>query len=318
MSAEELSHARSSFEEAAQVLTEEIIGLRTLDIIEGSAVLCAYRAFSFTGDNHDAFIRYLKQAHHNRTEYTIAYEFATQLLGEPAYDLFAPAAFLALQSPKPLELFIALIGAAAKFGDPKRGRENPLNYLSEMSGVPLDICFVLNPQNRIAEMNDLLRREGVLPPDGDMEHYILKPYVESAHKIPGGLDFFARPYHYMRPGGTPPPAGLLDTLMPPVYLVPSHSRTDTVYSMGLGAKLGMDYIAKVCGYTALIGVVRKTIMGTVDEMICWHKACPVYKTGLCHRYYLIPSEDYKECRFSDFLRVSGLDRLLSEKGLFLP
>lgn len=294
------SELQPKFKELTELLLSPPNPIRTIDVIEGCAVLCAYR-MNFPYASHEGFLRHLRQRHSGQREYENAYLFATKILGEVAFDLFAPACYLALQGDNPgrnLEniLFYARDGVRLVLHN--YIIEDPLTFLLQATNMQEDGCFPSVIGRSI--------------PQGYFSHPILQPYIEkiSQNSHLRLADVFARPYIYDdNPQQNQEISDLLSSISPPLHVYSGRAGL----LMGLGQELGRDYGIIIHHLTALVSLVARLVFDIRQEMLCPHRDCPVHKTNLCQRYLAFPLDDYKNCKFPELLDGIRLGNLLPVK-----
>lgn len=288
------------FQDRFRELTSQLLSssgsIRTIDVIEGCAVLCSFR-MNYSNVSHQSFLNHLKQRHSGQQEYESAYLFATQMLGEHAYDLFAPACYLALQGDNPgrnLESILLFARDGLQHVPPKYITEDPLSYLIEVASLSEDGCFPSVVQKQI--------------PQGYFSHPILQPYIERIAQASNLrlADIFARPYIYEGLEQKQEVSEFIEDISPPLHFYSGRRGL----LMGMGQKLGKDYGIIIHHLTAIVSIVARIVFDIRQEMLCPHKQCPVYKTNLCQRYLAFPLDDYKKCKFPELLEGIKLGRLL--------
>jgi hypothetical protein len=293
------SEFKNAFTELTEILTSEIYPIRTLDVIEGRAVLCSYR-MHVPQASHIRFLDHLQENHFGQKQYTDAYFYATELIGEKAFDLFSLACYLALQGDNPGRNFEDILLWARDKLSFFNAKENPLSFLLDATNMSMNGCFP-----------SIVKKKGV--PQGFFNHPILQPYIEEIIQRSDIQveDFFARPYYYEpynSPGHHKEMEKFILRIVPPMHLYSGRMAK----LMGLGGELGKNYGILIHHLTALIGLIPLLVFGIKDEMICPHLACPVYKKGLCQKYYAFPIDDYKNCKFPEILEGTKLGRLLED------
>jgi hypothetical protein len=286
------------FKELTDLLVSPSDPVRTIDVIEGCAVLCAYR-MHYPQASHEGFLRHLQQRHYGQREYEHAYLAATHMLGEHAFDLFSPACYLALQGDNPGSNFVHIIHFARDAIHSFDYRDDPLAFLLEITQMSEEGCFP-----------SIIKAQGV--PTGFFSHPILQPYLERIAGASGirAADVFARPYHYEpenSPRGSQEIEDFLSDIVPPIHIYTGRR----ALLMGLGQKLGKDYGAAIHHLTTLVGVAARLVFGINGEMLCPHRDCPVYPTNLCQKYLVFPLDDYRKCAFPEVLNGFKLGSLLN-------
>jgi hypothetical protein len=254
---------------------------------------------NFSSASHQGFLHHLNQRHSGQKEYQAAYLYAIEILGEYAFDLFAPACYLALQGDNPgknLESILLFARDGLRYFPDTYIRGDPLSYLLEVTNMSEEGCFPL-----------VIRRQ---MPQRYFSHPILQPYIEKIAQTSHLrlVDIFARPYIYEDKSHPSQEIGdfLLD-ISPPLNIY--SGRTGVL--MGLGQKLGKDYGIIIHHLTALVSLVARLVFDIRQEMLCPHQECPVYKTNLCQRYLAFPLDDYRNCKFPELLDSIRLGNLLS-------
>ena len=261
------SEFQGKFRELTELLLSPAAPIRTLDVIEGCAVLCSYR-MNLSSASHKGFLNHLNQRHSGQQEYRAAYLYATEVLDEYAFDLFAPACYLALQGDNPgrnLESILLFARDGLHDFPDSYIKGDPLAYLVEVTSMSEDKCFP-----------SIVKRQ---MPQGYFSHPILQPYIERIAQASHLrlADIFARPYIYEDKSYLSKEIGdfLLD-VSPPLHVYSGRAGL----LMGLGQKLGKDYGIIIHHLTALAGLVARLVFDIRQEMLCPHQQCPVYKTNL--------------------------------------
>jgi hypothetical protein len=290
-----------------------------LHVIEGAAALCSYR-ICYARSSHEDFLRFLNKYYQRAAliTYGHAYMFATSILGELAFDIFAPACYLALQAEDPGSAFDTIILYA---------KEHANSVLSEQI-IDDPLTFLLNAINR-QEDNcfPLVMKYAMTQGLGVPIHSILQPYIERIAQASNNLrvcDFFARPYFYLSRSYSEVSQMQVHTDFFADMLPPAHIYTDNVRRVlrtGLARRLeedyvGEDYVVSMVRMAAIVGLAER-LFGIDDqggalynEMSCPYTACPIYKTRLCHRYFAYPDDDFRKCEFPDILKALKLESLL--------
>lgn len=268
--------------------------IRTIDVIEGSAVLCSYRGF--LQGNHLDFLGHLAEYHQNQKQYTNAYIYLTNLIGELAFTLFSPICYLSLQGDNPGQSFVLITKNVTKALNDYSIEEiefDPLTFILEVSSMVEEGCFPNVVKN--------IKREG------RFTHPILDPYIERIIKERNIrlADFFARPYVYEQ-SRTDENLNFIMDIVPPVHLYSDRK----MKLMGLATKLGKDYGVALHHLTSMIGMIPRLLYSKKSKMFCPHTNCPVHNTTLCNKYYLFPSDDYKNCAFPTILNETKLGFLI--------
>lgn len=290
------------------VLLSPSESVRTIDVIEGCAVLCSFRMLESWKNSllqwevkmfdpqatvevrstHQSFLCHLQDKHFKQREYTSAYLLATNTLGDKAFDLFSPICYLALQGSTPGKNFVAILKWVKDNIDSFNVKEDLLSFLAQSTMDGIEGCFP-----------SVVRQEGL--PEG-FSHPILQPYVQHIVQVFDIRveDFFARPYYNF---------GIdYSSITPPMVLFYPNRM---IRIMGIGAKLGKDYIKLINTLTAVVGLIKLLVYGIKDEMHCPHGNCPIYKTRLCQNYYNFPL-NYKTCSFPRLLEEMKLENLLEK------
>jgi hypothetical protein len=283
------------FKQLTELLLSSSSSIRTIDVIEGCAVLCAYR-MHFSHASHEDFLHHLDERHSGQDEYRSAYLFATKLLGESAFDIFSPACYLALQGDNPgrnLETILLYAREKAKIVSRDYITDDPLAFLLEATNMQEEGCFPY-----------VVRRA---MPQGYFSHPILEPYIEKIAKTTHLRlsDIFARPYHYEN-NSDDKISDFLSDMYPPVQVYSGR----TAWLMGLGQHLGKDYSIIIHHLTALVGLSSRLVFDTRSQMLCPHHNCPIYKTNLCQGYLAFPLDEYEKCKFPELLESIKLGKLL--------
>ncbi len=292
------SEFQGKFRELTELLLSPPAPIRTIDVIEGCAVLCSYR-MNFSSASHQGFLHHLNQRHSGQREYRSAYLFATEALGEYAFDLFAPACYLALQGDNPgrnLETILLFARDSLRYFPDSSITGDPLSYLLEVANMDEEGCFPSVVKKQM--------------PQGYFSHPILQPYVEKIAQTSHlrVADIFARPYIYEdNSKSSQGISDFLSDISPPLHVYSGRAGL----LMGLGQKLGKDYAIVIHHLTALVSLVALLVFGIRQEMLCPHQECPVYKTNLCQRYLAFPLDDYKKCKFPELLDGVRLGNLLN-------
>ncbi|MCA9952187.1 MAG: hypothetical protein KDE48_21195 [Anaerolineales bacterium] len=294
------SEFQDRFRELTKLLLSPSTPVRTIDVIEGCAVLCSYR-MNFSSTSHQGFLRHLNQRHSGQQEYRSAYLHATEILGEYAFDLFAPACYLALQGDNPgknLDSIFLFARDGLDYFPNTFIIEDPLSYLLEVTSMSEEGCFP-----------SVVRKQ---MPQGYFSHPILQPYIEKIAQTSHLrlADIFARPYIYEDKSHPSKEIGdFLLEISPPLNVYSDRAGV----LMGLGQQLGKDYGIIIHHMTALVSLVARLVFNIHQEMICPHQLCPVYQTNLCQRYLAFPLDDYRNCKFPELLDGVQLGNLLNTK-----
>lgn len=289
------SEFQPKFNELTELLLSPSAPIRTIDVIEGCAVLCAYR-MNFPRGSHEGFLRHLDERHSGQREYRNAYLFASKILGASTFDLFAPACYLSLQGDNPgrnLETILLYARDGVEIAPHEYIVEDPLSFLLEATNMQEEGCFPY-----------LVRRS---MPKGYFSHPILQPYIEKIAQTTNlrVSDIFARPYLYEN-NSRDEIGDFLTDMSPPLHIYSGRAGL----LMGLGQRLGKDYGIIIHHLTAIVGLTARLVFDTCSQMLCLHQNCPVYKTNLCQRYLAFPLDDYKKCKFPELLEGIKLGRLL--------
>lgn len=282
--------------ELGAVLSCKYGGIRTIDIIEGSAVLCSYRMHDLDA-SHDSFLEHLKRRHSNQSQYSKAYLYATDLVGEHAFDVFSPACYLAMQGDHPAQNFTTIVKRAREKLSSMNSYENPFMYLLDTSGLMLNGCFP-----------SVVRVSGI---EEGFKHPILEPFAVRVSKqiSPPAEYFFAEPYRYESRGRiecSSPLRQMIKDVVPPLHLYADRQ----MKLMGKGQALGTEFAQTLHHLTALVGLIRRLVTGSSPIMHCPHRDCYIHKRKLCCRYFAFPADDYSKCSFPDILKGMKLGRLL--------
>jgi hypothetical protein len=279
------------------MLSSDVEGkIRTIDIIEGAAVLCSYRGL-LQGQHLD-FLKHLQEYHQNQKQYTNAYLYLTDLIGELAFTLFSPICYVSLQGDNPGQNFVLISRNVVKALNDFSIEEivyDPLTFVLEVSDMSEEGCFPNVVKN--------IKREGLFT------HPILDPYIERIiieEKI-RLADFFARPYVYEQVKTNEFDDFIMD-IVPPVHLYSDRK----MKLMGLATKLGKDYGVALHHMTSMIGMIPKLLYSKNSKMFCPHTICPVHSTNLCNKYYVFPSDDYTKCAFPTILTETKLGFLIQQ------
>jgi hypothetical protein len=284
-----------------------------VQVIEGCAVLCAYR-LCHPRPSHEDFLSHLDRHYSGEflVTYGDAYLLATSILGELAFDLFAPACYLALQAENPGHNFAAILSYAkerAKSVSLEQIIEDPLTFLLDAINAREDHSFSLTMKRAMSQ--------GARVPF----HPILQPYVERIAQAADDLrvcDFFARPYFYRHysAGGTMQAKlkEFLVDMLPPAHVYKSN--VTRCLRTGLGIRLGDEYTQTIVDITAIIGLAERLFAVPNDKemrdkkMRCSHDNCPVHETRLCEEYFAYPDNDFRRCQFPVLLKDLKLQSLL--------
>jgi len=283
------------FKALTELLLSSSTSLRTIDVIEGCAVLCAFR-MNFPHASHEGFLRHLDERHSGQSEYRSAYLLATKVLGKSAFDIFAPACYLALQGDNPgrnLETILLYAKDGVEITPREYIVEDPLTFLLEATNMQEEGCFPYFVKRTM--------------PEGDFSHPILKPYIEKIAQTTNLRlsDIFARPYHY-ESNSQDEVSNFLSDMYPPILIYSGR----TALLMGLGQQLGKDYGIIIHHLTTLVGLATLLVFDNRGQMLCPHNNCPIYKTNLCQGYLAFPLDDYKNCKFPELLEGIKLGKLL--------
>lgn len=283
------------FNQLTQLLLSPSESIRTIDVIEGCAVLCAYR-MNFPRSSHEGFLRHLDERHYGQAEYRNAYLHATKLLGALAFDIFSPACYLALQGDNPgknLETILLYARDGINVMPHEYIIKDPLGFLLAETDMQEQGCFPY-----------VVRRE---MPQGYFSHPILQPYIENIAKTTNLRisDIFARPYLYENDSNDEV-SEFLSNMYPPVHVYSGR----TALLMGLGQRLGKDYSIIIHHLTAIVGLASRLVFDSRSQMLCPHHNCPVYQTNLCQGYLAFPLDDYENCKFPELLEGIKLGKLL--------
>jgi len=172
----------------------------------------------------------------------------------------------------------------------------------------------------------LAMKKAMLQGLGVPVHSILQPYVERIAHAANNIrvcDFFARPYFYLSRSYSEVSQmqehiDFFVDMLPPAHIYTDNVRR--VLRTGLARRLGdeylgEDYVVSMVRMAAIVGLAER-LFGIDDqgalynEMSCPYKACPIYKTRLCHRYFAYPDDDFRKCKFPDILKALKLESLL--------
>lgn len=294
------SEFQPKFNELTELLLSPSAPIRTIDVIEGCAVVCAYR-MNFPRGSHKGFLRHLDERHSGQKEYRSAYLFATKILDESAFDLFAPACYLALQGDSPgrnLETILLYARDGVEIAPREYIVEDPLAFLLEAANMQEEGCFPSVVARSLQQFTQ-----------GYFSHPILQPYIEKIAQSQHLrlADIFARPYIYdENPQHGQEVSDFLFDVSPPLHVYSGRAGL----LMGLGQRLGKDYGIIIHHLTAIVGLAARLVFDARSQMLCPHQNCPVYKTNLCQGYLAFPLDDYKKCKFPELLEGIKLGRLL--------
>ena len=293
--------------------------IKAIDVIEACAVLCSFR-IKRPRESHDIFRTRLDRDHSGpgQRQYRSAYLFAEEKVGKLAFDLFAPACYLALQYRNPGDTLVALLEHAkegAQIVPHELIIEDPLTFLLHGTNMQESDCFPL----RI--------RRGI--PQGRSSHPVLAPYIKtiatSTHQRIN--DVFARPYIYFwnyffntdsQEEDAVETRELVSQLLPPLVFHADYSTSRRMYTAtGLGRRLGENYLSLVFYLTALAGIIDRLLFGDRPifskhaKVLCPHQACSVHKTNLCRTNYTFPLDDFRKCEFPKLLKDLNIEGLIT-------
>jgi hypothetical protein len=289
---------QSKFNQLTEILLSPSQAIRTIDVIEGCAVFCAYR-MNFPHASHEGFLRHLDERHSGQKEYRNAYLIATKMLGESAFELFAPACYIALQGDNPgrnLETIFLYAKDGLQFASHYDIFDDPLTFLLEEAHMQEEGCFPFTVARSLPQFTQ-----------GYFSHPILQPYIERIAQTTNLRlsDIFARPYLYEN-NSQDEISSFLSDMYPPVHVYSGR----TALLMGLGQQLGKDYSIIIHHLTAIVGLASRLVFDTRSQMLCPHHNCPIYKTSLCQGYLAFPLDDYEKCKFPELLEGIELGKLL--------
>ena len=128
------------------------------------------------------------------------------------------------------------------------------------------------------------------------------------------MDIFARPYAYFYQRFD----DFFRDMLPPIHVytknVGKFSRT------GLALQLGDEYVTDAVRLAAMAGIADSLVgrfmrmptgHGASEGQLCHHTGCPLNNMPpLCQSYVAFPPDDYRKCKFPEFLKWLGLDRFL--------
>jgi len=294
-----LTDFRRRFDTLRSVLRKSFEGLSCLDIIEGVAVIEAYK-MTYSHKSPGGFIDYLYNYFPNiESKYTKSFRLAKKALGlEVAYELLSSISYLALHGQYPAKTF-----------------KTSIDYISSLSASDFidielkDLVILLGYDDFLHKRFQCRSEANGSVPD-DLFHPILSPYVMLALKRYGArklIKLSACPHKiYERD------VKWLSDIVPPLVVF-STGRGGQVNGvvMGLAKEQPKKNTTSNILTTAIVGAVERILLSVEGEdvsfMPCPHEQCPVHNTKLCHKYFSIPSlaiGGWSSCGFPTFFEVS--------------
>jgi hypothetical protein len=230
------------------------------------------------------------------------------VLGDLAFDLFAPLCYLALHTEDPgriLEDLLLHTKECLKSASRAQIIEDPLTFLLDGTNSREEDLFPMAIRRAMAQGSQM------------PSHPILQPYLEKFAQAPDDLrlsDFFARPYYYRTSGYSrgdkrrEKHLEFLTEMLPPAQVYSKN--VGSCLRAGLGTRLGNEYTQKIAELTTIVALAERLVLGKHDQVLCPHQKCPVHTTGLCQGYFAFPSDDFRKCQFPEFLKDLNLRGLL--------
>jgi hypothetical protein len=183
---------------------------------------------------------------------------ATNVLDDVAFDLFAPACYLALHAEDPGRLLESILFHA----------KERLHTTSREQIIEDPLTFLLTGTNmREEDLFPIAIRRAMMQGSPMPLHPILQPYIEKFVQAPDDLrlsDFFARPYDYRTTGYSRGDKRLekhkefLTELLPPAQVYAKDVRR--LLRAGLGKHLGIEYTQKIAELTAIISLAERLVL----------------------------------------------------------
>jgi len=291
-----------TFRTEARRLTDRTqYGLSCLDLLESAAELEAHRGymnqFSVVGRPTPVTVyRDLQERIHPDPEASRrkGFDWVADRLGpDEAFELMAPLTFLAFLADDPVGRFMALaFDATGTTGTLMEATGEQLlawagaDYVSEYlapiaRGEPIGTQFVAEPLRAALE-------------------------IWGASAL---IEAFCRPsIHLPRLPGDPATFG---HVLPPVLVFSSSRSHEPIFLRKGIAGRDPSFAYDIIRHAAILASAQRLVTsnGQDVEAVCWHRQCPVFPTGLCFRWFKIPSreEGHDTCFFPvEFGRVAGL------------
>jgi hypothetical protein len=268
-------------------------GLSCLDLLESAAEVETHRQYmnSFSVQDQPTAVsvyQNLQNRIHPNAEspQRKGFDWLTTRLGpDDAFLLMAPLTFLAFLADDPVNKFRSLAFEAA-------GREG---MLRDASGDELLQWF--GADNYVATyLAPVSRGEPIGTP------FITDP-LRAALELwtPSQLiNAFCRPSTHLTT--LPGDQRAYRHLVPPVIILRASSGNLSVLRNGLAEK-DPNLVYDVLRHAGIMAAAERLAASVPDdaERVCWHRGCPVFATGLCWRWYMIPTreEGHDICRFPD-------------------
>lgn len=287
--------------QATAVSDRGAYGLSAFDLLESAATLEAHRhyvdRYVIAGEATpvNLYLDLMKTMHPDAAApQRHGFSWLSNRLGpDDAYLLLAPLTFLALISDDPVETFMRLAGEA--IGVTERLRMSSAEELTAWAGIgdryvdeyllpiasgePIGTTFITDP------LRAALQIWGVAPL----------------------LEAFCRPSVHL--SALPGDQATFRHLLPPLQLLRNRSGELVMLSNGLAATQP-DLSYDILRHAGIVAAAeRLTLRAAGVEHACWHENCPVFATGLCSRWYYIPSaeEGHDACLFPrEFEAVANL------------
>lgn len=294
--------AAARFAAQATLLSERTTyGLSCFDLLESAATLEAHRrylgGFGVAGKATPVSL-YLEQQERlypdPASPQRYGFKWLSNRLGpDDAYLLLAPLTFLSFIADDPVEMFMRLAQEAIGATETLRTANAP--ELLAWAGIG----------DRYADQYLLPVASG--EPVGTQ--FITDPLCAALQiwGVSSLLEAFCRPSVHI--AALPGDQATFRHLLPPVQLVHTRSGELTVLKNGLAASQpGLAY--DILGHAGVVAAAQRlTLPNSVTDHVCWHVQCPVFATGLCWRWYYVPSAEdgHDTCLFpQEFAGVAGM------------
>jgi hypothetical protein len=266
------------------LVTPGIEGISALDVMEGAAVLVAYRSHLPAIDYVSLLQRLSDEFGDASSPYCDALRLADWFLGEDVFEVFSAVCYLSLCSSDPGRTFCRSIEVLGKSGLLRRNKRPPFRELA--------LLMRTSDVGQLRTAAEEIGRSG--------EHPILTPYLaQLMHECPHErlVEFAARPYEFHD-------AEVFDYVTPPLVRFADGQGILARKLPEIGrlrrATKDAERNRQICGVlihlTALCGAVWTMAEPADYYMQCPHRGCPHYRLRLCHAFAPIPPS-YQECGF---------------------
>jgi tetratricopeptide (TPR) repeat protein len=303
--------ACSQFESEATRLTRRNENdLSCFDLLESTARLEAYRQvldnFAVQGQRTTVSLYLELEAAADpepSSPQRRGFTYLSERLGrDDAYLLQAPLTFLAFTTEDPVATFSSLTSRAVGHTEElcRLGCEELLawagladrywsEYLGPVAmGAPLGTTFITDALQAALEIWD----------QSSLLDALCRPATHLT-RLPGDQRTFRN-------------------LLPPVIILRTNSGELNATSNGVAeSRPGFAY--DVIRHAGLVAAAeRLTVLRDAPaEQQCWHQGCPVFATGLCHRWYAVPSAQigHDACDFPrEFAALAGVPPTQARRG----